>query len=279
MRRRRHRGRSTHAAPGSVAQQVGPGLGGLAVAVSHRDQFLGAVLPHAHDDQHAGLGLREADAQVDAVGPHVDVVGGGQVALAERLVVGLPLRGQPGDGGGRQPGGGAEELLQRGYEVARGQAVEVEQGQHLADLRGLAAPGRQDRRGEPLALAGRLVDALVVHPWRLHLDGPGRSSDRPGLVVAVADHEPSPVLVALVGQLGYVGVDFGLQGGGQHPAGAIADDSIDQGAVRRGAIGVDYAEHGQAFPTRAATRAYSIPVDRSLGKVRRSRINPSPIHR
>ncbi len=32
--------------------------------------------------------------------------------------------------------------------------MQVEQRQHLADLRRLAAPGRQDRRGEPLALCG-----------------------------------------------------------------------------------------------------------------------------
>ena len=90
---------------------------------------------------------------MDAVGPDVDVVGSGQVAVLERGVVGLPLLRQPGHRGRRQAGRGAEELLQRGHEVAGGQAVQVEQRQHLADLRGLAAPRRQDRRGEPLALA------------------------------------------------------------------------------------------------------------------------------
>lgn len=83
--------------------------------------------------------------------------------------------------GGRrrgETGGGAEELLECGHEVAGGQAVQVEQGQHLADLRGLAAPRRQDRGGEPLVLAGGLVDALVVHPQRLHLDRSGRAPSR-----------------------------------------------------------------------------------------------------
>jgi hypothetical protein len=71
-------------------------------------------------------------------------------------------------------------------------------------------------------------------------------------VVAVADHQPPAVLVPLVGQLGDVGVDFGLQRGGEHPSGALADDLVDQGAVWRGAVVVDYAEHGRAFPTGAA---------------------------
>jgi hypothetical protein len=89
-----------HPAPCGVSEQVGPGLGGLAVAVGHRDQLLGAVRAHSHDDQDAGLGLRQADTQVDAVGPDVDVVGSGQVALAEGFVVGLPLLGEPSDRGG-----------------------------------------------------------------------------------------------------------------------------------------------------------------------------------
>lgn len=69
--------RGSHTAPCAITLQVGPGFGGLAVA--DRDQFLGAVREHAHDDEHAGFRRGQADPQVDAVGPDVDVVRGGQV--------------------------------------------------------------------------------------------------------------------------------------------------------------------------------------------------------
>ncbi|GED83207.1 hypothetical protein TNCT6_02920 [Streptomyces sp. 6-11-2] len=131
--------------------------------------------------------------------------------------------------------------------------MQVEQRQHLADLRGLAAPRRQNRGGEPLALAGGLVDALVVHPRRLHLDYASRGGDLPGLVVAVAHDQATATLVALVSQLGYVAVDLGFQCGGQHPSCALPDDFVDQGgAVGGGSVVVHYAEHGRAFPAGAA---------------------------
>jgi len=57
----------THTAAGGIAQQVRTGLGRFTVAVSHRDQLLGAVRAHAHHDQDAGLRLRQADAQMGAV--------------------------------------------------------------------------------------------------------------------------------------------------------------------------------------------------------------------
>ncbi|MGW2611479.1 hypothetical protein ACWC4A_45215 [Streptomyces mirabilis] len=54
----------------------------------------------------------------------------------------------------------------------------------------------------------------------------------------------------MVGQLGYVLVDLGLQRGGQHPAGALPDDVVDQRAGLGGSVGIHYAEHGRAFLTR-----------------------------
>jgi hypothetical protein len=61
---------------------------------------------------------------------------------------------------------------------------------------------RQDRGGQPLALARLLVDALVVHSWRLPLDHADPSGDLPRLVVAVADHQTMAALIALISQLG-----------------------------------------------------------------------------
>jgi hypothetical protein len=94
-----------------------------------------------------------ASVDVDAVRPHIHVVHCGQIPVAEGLVVGLPLRGQPGHRRRGQARAGAQELLQRRDEVPAGQPVQIQQRQHLADLRRLPAPRRQDRRGEPHARA------------------------------------------------------------------------------------------------------------------------------
>jgi hypothetical protein len=200
--------------------------------------------------------LLKADVDVDAVDPQVDVVHPGQITVGEGALLGLPGLGQLGDHRRRQPGRRAEELPQRGHEVARGQAVQVQQRQHLGDLRGLPAPRRQDRRGEPLTLAGCGVDALVVDPGHGHLDRARAGQDLAGVVGAVAHDQPVAVLVTLADELGDVGVDLGLQGLGEHPAGALADDLVDQ---RRavGAAGVisvgrsrNYGEHGSYLPDR-----------------------------
>jgi len=77
--------------------------------------------------------------------------------------------------------------------------------------------------------------------------------------VAVTHDQAVAVLVALVGERGDVGVDLGFQGLGQHPAGALADNLVDQRclAVDRPVVvtgcGVrDYGEHGRAFPNQRA---------------------------
>jgi hypothetical protein len=92
-----------------------------------------------------------------------------------------------------------------GPEVLRREPVQVQQRQHLLDLRGLARPRRQDRRREPLPLAGFRVNPLVVHPRRMHLDRARGGGHLARLVIAVAHHQPMPVLVAFVGELGAVG--------------------------------------------------------------------------
>jgi hypothetical protein len=44
--------------------------------------------------------------------------------------------------------------------------------------------------------------------------------------VAVADHQPPAILVPLARMSGQVGVDLGLQRGGQHPPGALTGQLI-----------------------------------------------------
>lgn len=81
-------------------------------------------------------------------------------------------------------------------------------------------------RAEPLALAGLLVDALVVDARRLHRDRarPDRHSPLPG--AAVAHHQPLAIRVALVGEALDVIVGLGLQRSRDHPASALARELI-----------------------------------------------------
>ena len=115
--------RGAHAAALAVAQQVRPGLGGLAVAFREGDEFLTAVDSDAEHDQQAEFRLVQADVQVHAVGPQVDVVDAGQVLVGEGAGLVLPLHGQPGDRRRRQARAGAEELLRHGHEILRRQTV------------------------------------------------------------------------------------------------------------------------------------------------------------
>src|SRR6266581_23321 len=106
----------------------------------------------------------------------------------------------------------------------------------------------------------RRVGALVVHPRRGHLDSARAGQHRAGLGGAVADHQAAAVLAPLAGELVDVGGDLGLQRGGQHLAGALADDLVDQrgrgpASRQRGGQVRDYCEHGCAFPASAAAPA------------------------
>jgi hypothetical protein len=95
--------RGAHPASRGVARQVRPGPLGLPVPVGQRDQLLRAVRAHAREHQQAHPLLLETDVDVHPVGPHVDVVRPGRVAVAERAGLVLPLRGQPGDRRRREP--------------------------------------------------------------------------------------------------------------------------------------------------------------------------------
>ena len=87
--------RRLHAPPTQIPQQLRPRRGGLALAVGHGNQLLGAVGAHADDHQAAQAGLLQPHPEVDAVRPHVHVIPLGEVTLAEGLVVGLPAGQQP----------------------------------------------------------------------------------------------------------------------------------------------------------------------------------------
>jgi hypothetical protein len=97
-------------APGPhIRQQLLPGLLALPVAVGHGDQLLAAVGGRPDQHQEALPVLVQADVEVHAVGPHVDVTLALQGALAPGAVLGLPGGLEPGHGGGGQPGGARAE--------------------------------------------------------------------------------------------------------------------------------------------------------------------------
>ena len=135
--------------------------------------------------------------------------------------------------------------------------MQIQQRQHLTHLRGLACPGRQNRRGKPLPLTRIGVDTAVVDPRRFHLHGTGRGQHLTRLVIAVADHQSVTVLVTLISECGDVRGDLGLQGSGQHLPGSVADDLVQQRPAGLAAVGllgiVNYGEHGRTFPTSAPT--------------------------
>src|SRR4051812_43191445 len=173
-----------------IAHDRGPGLGALAVAVLDREQLLDAVLAHTdHDQQAQPIVLAEPDRDMDAVDEQLRVAMKPEAALPEARVLGLPLLAQPADRRRLQPGSVlAEQLLQRRPEVARGESAQVEHRQHVVDLRRATGVRGQYPRAESRALAGLLVDALVVAARRLEGHG-ARPARPPPLTGATVAHD------------------------------------------------------------------------------------------
>ncbi len=220
--------RRPHPAAPAVPQQVRPRLRRLPVPAGQGDELLAAISPDADHDQLAQLVLLQPDIHIDPVRPQVHVVRARQVPGSERALLRLPLPGQPRDHRCRQPGRGARELAGRGHEIPGRQPVQVQQRQHLGDLRGLARPRRQDRRGEPLPLPGHRVRPPVIDPRHGHLHSARAGQHLPRLVTAVADHQPAAVLIPLGGTRRDTGINRTPQRPGQHPPRALPHDLINQ---------------------------------------------------
>ncbi len=110
------------------------------------------------------------------------------------------------------------------------------------------------------------------------LDRPGLGDHRPRPVVAVADHHASSGLVLLLSQLGYVLVYFRLQRGCQQAPGPLAHGLVDQGAGLDGSIVGDCAGTSVSSRPEPRTRAYSVTISGSSGKVRPPRSAPGLSH-
>ena len=159
---------------------------------------LRAVGAHPDHHQQAHLVLLQADLEVDPVDPHVHVVGVRQRALGERLGLVLPLRGQPGDRRRRQARG-----------RARGTAPTPGRSRCWTGRAGTAAAAPRPPAGTSAPTpAGSPRRTAAAHrspaSMRLSLTRGARTGTAPaavitsrGVVVAVADHQPMPVLVDL----------------------------------------------------------------------------------
>ena len=107
-----------------------------------------------------------------------------------------------------------------------------------------------------MPLPGFRVRPLVVHPRRFHLHRTRAGHHRARLVVAIADHESTTVLVDLVGELLHIRRHLGLQRRGQHLPRTVTHDLVDQRPEPgRAAVGLlaalDYLEH-RDVPSRPA---------------------------
>lgn len=87
---------------------------------------------------------------------------------------------------------------------------------------------RKDRHRKPLSLCGVRVVTFVVDPRCFHVGRTGCGQPITPYVVTVAHHQTVPVLVEMISEMIDIGGDFGVQGGGEYLAGAIAHDLIEQ---------------------------------------------------
>ncbi len=130
--------------------------------------------------------------EIDAIGPHVDVASGRQVAPAPALVLGLPLRLQAADHLRRQARGVlAEQRLQRLLEVPAGHATKVERRQNRIQRPRPPRETGQNGRRETDALssdAGTVPDLRAPHRHRTNA-----SQDRPFRPVAMTHQAPAAV--------------------------------------------------------------------------------------
>ena len=105
--------------------------------------------------------------------------------------------------------------------------MQVEKRQHRGHLRASPTPRQAGSSFEKrLALAGLLLDAAVVHPWRLDLKrARRRSSTTRASACPLRTTRRWPRSSSSLSVLGDVGIDLGLEGDGEHAPGALRDRS------------------------------------------------------
>src|SRR4029078_12114025 len=166
-------------------------------------------------------GVLEPRLHMDAVGPEVDVMLGGEIPLAPARMLLRPGLLEPSDGGRRQPAGIlAEQRGQHPLELAGGNPLEVEdRDQHLEALRP-ARVGRQNRRREADAL--QAFANAITHARAAHSAGADAGHDPPLGQMPVTDQPLAAVLGQLVSMTGEQGCSLGLDCLGQQRSRAVA---------------------------------------------------------
>src|SRR5437870_7844591 len=157
------------------------------MAIGQRDQFLLAIDGGAHQHQDALTIFLQADVEVHAIGPEVDILLARERTSRPLAMFLLPGFAQACDGAGREPAGfsrGANQCLQRLGEVIAGNALEIEPGNQFLDRLALAQVRRQNLGAEPLAPGFR--PPTITHPRLLDPNRPHARGDRTLRQIAVA---------------------------------------------------------------------------------------------
>ena len=110
--------------------------------------------------------------------------------------------------------------------IAGGNPLEIEPGHQFLDRFGLAKIRRKNLGSKTDAVAV-LIDPLVVYPRLMHLDGAVARLNLPGRMMAVADDQAMARLVQALAVAMDVVINFPFDGRLQRPAGAVAQDVID----------------------------------------------------
>ena len=137
-----------------------------------------------------------------------------------------------------------------GAKSRAGQTVQIQQRQHLRQLRRLPRPGRQDRRGEPAPFPGRLIHPAVIDPRLPDRHRPGRRGHLPRRMEAVAHHQPMPVGIHQIPVRLDVGGHLSQQRRRQHLLRTVPTNLIQQRPADRLGVSrvLNYLEHGRTFP-------------------------------
>src|SRR5438552_3382852 len=143
----------------------------LSRAVGEPEQLLLAFRRRADDDQDALLGVFKTGLQVNAVGPHIDVALGRQIAIPPVLVLVDPDLLQPRNSRGRQARRIlAEQRSKRLLEIAGRDALQVKDWDQHLQAAGAPRIGRQDSRREADAPGIILGSTTVPHARLAHAD-------------------------------------------------------------------------------------------------------------
>ena len=185
-------GTNREPAPAQACQQLTPALGALAHPRLEAHEFLASFRRGADEDQNALLLVLQPTLEIDAIGPHVDVASGRQVAPAPALVLGLPLRLHAADHLRRQARGVlAEQRLQRLLEVPAGHATKVERRQNRIQR---PRPPRETGQNGRRETDARSSDTGTVPDLRApHRHRTNASQDRPFRPVAMTHQAPAAV--------------------------------------------------------------------------------------